>query len=220
MASYKSAVLGVALIALSGCNGTLSRVASDEMLPGYFPVNSIAYLFQASAIQWNQHYAVSVAHIPLLTDVVYRCSTGCDLVFLRHEADGALPIWRSAVVGETVKTVGKSPLLITVKGTGTHKASKARLGRTDDDTVYALNDAPVAQGMSGGPVYGRDGAVLGMTVGIFQAQSSLPSALKNNQRLSAYLPYEIIQREWRLFTERQADALCQPHRTDNLLTKS
>ncbi|EIM17040.1 S1C family serine protease [Pseudomonas chlororaphis] len=220
MANYKFATLGIALIATAGCNGTLSPVSSNEELPGYFPINAVAYLFQGSAVQWNQNYAVSVAHIPLLPDVVHHCSTGCDLVFLRHNADGILPVWRSAIAGEAVETVGNSPLLITIKGTGTHKTPKARLDRKGDSTAYALNDAPVAQGMSGGPVYGKDGAVLGMTVGIFQPHSPLPIALKSSKRLSAYLPYEIVQREWRLFTERQAAALREQNRKTNLLTKS
>lgn len=208
MRLFRTMTTGIAFSLLIGCNGTLRPVSSDEPLPGYFKVSSGApapYLFQGSAVQWNQQYAVSAAHLPLLANVVYRCSTGCDLVFIRHDAEGSVPAWRPATPNEAVKTVGLSPLLVTVKGTGTSKAPGVSLDRAGDNTVYALNDAAVVQGMSGGPVYGADGAVVGMTIGIFLPQSPLLPNLKNSKSLSVYVPYDIIQREWRLFSERQAE---------------
>jgi hypothetical protein len=206
LTTYKRIALATSLAVLTGCNGTLALVNSDEPLPGYFSLSSAGYLFHGSAIQWNQHYAVSVSHIPMLPNVVYHCSTGCDLVFIRRDADGPLPNWRPTIIGERVETVGQSPMLLTVRGTGTSKAPKVRLDRSGDTTAYALNDAPVVQGMSGGPVYGHDGAVVGMTIGIFRPQTPLPGSIKDSKSLSVYVPYEIIQREWRLFTERQAAA--------------
>ncbi|WP_281686873.1 serine protease [Pseudomonas citronellolis] len=220
MANFRTAVFGITLAALAGCNGTLTPVSSDESLPGYFTVNSTAHLFHGSAVQWNQHYAISAGHIPLLSNVVHRCSTGCDLVFIRHEARGTVPAWRPAVVGETLETVGQSPLLVTVKGSGTSKAIQVRLNRKGDDTAYALSDAPVAKGMSGGPVYGKDDAVVGMTIGIFQPNTPLPAALKNSRSLSVYIPYQVIQREWELFMEGQAAASRGPVHTRNPASES
>jgi len=204
MASFRIAVSGFALLALAGCNATLDPVSPKEPLPGYLTVSSgmpVPYLFQGSAIQWNQHYAVSAAHIPMLPDVVHRCSTGCDLVFIRREAEGPVPNWRPTVVGETLEVVGLSPSLVTVRGIGVSKAAKVRLDRAGDTTAYAVNDAPIVKGMSGGPVYGADDAVVGMTIGIFQPQHPRMGARQNDRKLSVYVPYEIIQKEWRFFME-------------------
>lgn len=205
MANYKPAAIGLALAFIGGCSTNLELVSPNDALPGYFPVSSgapVPYLFQGSAVQWNRHYAVSAAHIPLLANVVHRCSSGCDLVFIRRDADGPLPTWRPSVVGEPLETVGQSPLLLLVKGSGTSRAQKVLRNKQSDTTAYAINDAPVVEGMSGGPVYGKDRAVVGMTVGIFQPQVPLPAPLQN-KKLSVYVPYEIVQREWQLFMERQ-----------------
>ena len=149
MASFRTAVSGFALLALAGCNATLDPVSPKESLPGYLTVSSgmpVPYLFQGSAIQWNQHYAVSAAHIPMLPDVVHRCSTGCDLVFIRREAEGPVPNWRPTVVGETLEVVGLSPSLVTVRGIGVSKATTLarfadELGISAEDVV-AFGDMP------------------------------------------------------------------------------
>lgn len=203
MRKYNLTILAILLVALAGCSGALTRKASDDLFPGYFSINSAGYIFRGSAIQWNQHYAVSVSHIPMLLNVVHRCSTGCDLVFIRRESEGPLPSWRPTVIGERVQAVGENVMLMTVQGLGTSKAPMVRLDRPGDSTAYALNDAPVVKGMSGGPVYGHDGAVVGMTIGIFRPQTSLPPSISNSKSLSVYVPYEIIQREWRLYVQRQ-----------------
>jgi len=222
MAAIKIAALGLTLSVLVGCNGIPQPTAPDETFPGYFTVSSgipAPYMFQGSAVQWNRQYAVSAAHIPLLSDVVHRCSTGCDLVFIRRDADGSVPTWRPTIVGEKLQTVGLSPFLVTVKGSGTSKGPRVSLNREGDNTPYALNDAPVVQGMSGGPVYGADGAVVGMTVGIFLPQAPLLPSLKNSKSLSVYVPYDIIQREWRLFSERQAEVEMKQIDSKNQMVK-
>ncbi|MHC5352369.1 serine protease [Metapseudomonas furukawaii] len=200
-------VLGLVIsVTLSGCTSAVRSVSPDEPLPGYFKVSSsgaAALLYVGSAVQWNQRYAVSAAHIPSLSNVVHRCSTGCDLVFIRRDAEGTPPTWRPAIAGEPLETVGQSPLLITVKGTGTSKTQRVRLNEKGDHTPYALSDAPVVEGMSGGPVYGADDAVVGMTVGIYLPRLPLPPSLANSETLTVYVPYDIIQREWQLFSARQ-----------------
>lgn len=199
--------LGLAtLLVISGCTGMVSSVSHDEHLPGYFKVSSSganALLYIGSAVQWNNHYAVSTAHIPSLSNVVHRCSTGCDLVFIRKDADGPLPRWRPAVVGEALEAVGQTPLLITVKGKGSSKAQRVRLKEKNDRTPYALSDTPVVQGMSGGPIYGSDSAVVGITVGVYKPSLPLPAPLTESKNLTVYVPYEIIQHEWLIFYSRQ-----------------
>ncbi|MGU5817682.1 hypothetical protein ACV1EC_22645 [Aeromonas hydrophila] len=196
-------VIGLLLsMAQFGCSGSLQPVASNEATPGYFRVNSSGtstFLHIGSAVQWNQSYAVSTAHIPSLSDVVHRCSTGCDLVFIRRAADSPPPIWRPAITGEVLETVGQSPLFITVKGTGTSKPQRVHV--KGDNTYYALSDAPVVEGMSGGPIYGVDDAVVGITVGVYHPPLPMPTA--NIDNLTVYVPYEIIQREWKYFSSKR-----------------
>nr|BFD40929.1 hypothetical protein FFPRI1PSEUD_24280 [Pseudomonas sp. FFPRI_1] len=190
--------LAIALSMLNACSTNLELVAPDEPTPGLFSVSSTNFLYVASAVQWNQDYAVSAAHTPRLANVKYRCSTGCDLVFIRRSADGVIPNWRASVVGEPVKTAGINMLMLTVKGIGTNSGTRVRLNHKNDRGVYALCDAPVEAGMSGGAVYGSDNAVVGMTIGIF-----LPfSASQHDQKtMSTYVPYEVIEHEWKLFSQ-------------------
>ncbi|MBB4865792.1 hypothetical protein HNP46_004693 [Pseudomonas nitritireducens] len=195
------------LLALPACSTAVRPVPAEEATPGYFPVSSagaLPSLYFGSAVQWNEHYAVSAAHIPSLANVAHRCSTGCDLVFIRREAQGALPLWRPAVTGESLEAVGQSPFFETVKGVGTSKAQRVRLNGRNDRTAYALADAPVVEGMSGGPIYGRDDAVVGITVGTYT--STLPSPMKSadNEPLTVYVPYDVVLREWQLFARTLA----------------
>lgn len=80
----RSVIVYALSLLLSGCNGLPHPLTNAENYRGYFNVHSsypMPYQAQGSAVQWNQEIAVTVAHIPYIADVVYRCSTGCDLVF-------------------------------------------------------------------------------------------------------------------------------------------
>ncbi|MGN7738582.1 trypsin-like peptidase domain-containing protein [Pseudomonas sp. 22526] len=188
---------------LVGCNGIPRPLCGDDAWRGHFTVNSgfpLPYLFQGSAVQWNQDYAVTVGHIPLLPDVAYHCSSGCDMVFIRHPAEGPVPLWRDSVLGEPVTAVGFSPILMDLKGEGIAKSMRVRLSNSSDPTAYAVHDGPIVQGMSGGPVYGRDGAVLGITVGMLFGGAPAFGDLKSSERLSLYLPYDVIRKEWETYS--------------------
>jgi hypothetical protein len=192
-------------IILSGCNGTLKTVPPDSELPGYIKISSgfpAPSLFHGSGIQWNEEYAVSVSHMPFLSNVVHTCSTGCDLVFIKHKAKELTPNWRKAKTGEPVRTVGTSATYTTLMGEGKSKAVKANLNRKNDNTKYSLTDAPVVKGMSGGPIYTEDNYIIGMTVGIFLPTQSTYSA----RSFSAYVPYETILREWKIFKSRNSSS--------------
>ena len=188
-----------AALANTACTRTVNEVSPEENLPGYLKITSSGaakFLYIGSAIQWNKDYAISAAHIPMLSSVVHHCSTGCDLVFIRHDANGTLPTWRKAIAGEPVKTVGQAPLFRTVQGKGTSKLQRIRIKSRHDRTVYALSDAPIVEGMSGGPVYGEDAAIIGMIVGTYV--SPIPPR-PNSNTLTVYVPYEIIRHEWDIF---------------------
>lgn len=195
-----------AALLLVGCNGIPRPLLGDDGPQGHFRVNSgfpLPYFFQGSAVQWNQEYAVTVRHIPLLAGVVHRCSSGCDMVFIRRPAEGPVPPWRDAVPGEPVSAVGFSPVLVNLRGNGVARGMRIRLDGDADPTAYAVHDGPIVQGMSGGPVYGRDGAVLGITVGMLFGTPPAIGDLRASQRLSLYLPYEVIRKEWDTYLRGQ-----------------
>ena len=109
------------LFVLSGCNGWVSPETDAGLNDRYFTVFSgppLPGMIVASAVQWNADYAVTAAHTPFLLNQAYRCSTGCDLLFIAHKATGALPQWRHFRSGEAVTALGSSTLLIPMSATG------------------------------------------------------------------------------------------------------
>jgi hypothetical protein len=162
----------------------------------------------ASAVQWNEDYAVTTRHTPLIRHVEYSCSTGCDLVFIQHKADGRYPSWRAPRVGEHITAVGASPYMTTVTGQG--KVYPAPFINSDEGSGerYAIHDAPMIKGMSGGPVIGNDGSIVGINVGFFSTtlnDVSFHPGLKGAERISIFIPYSIIQREWELMQVKLND---------------
>lgn len=200
MKLIRTAIFLLASIAIAGCNGIPRPSLLSSPGEGFFRVYSgfpTPYLFAGSAVQWNEDYAVTVAHIPFISGTVYECSTGCDLKFFKHPANGKIPKWRSAVPGERVTAMGASPLMFSVKGQG--RASKLSFKSTDETggERYAIHDAPLVKGMSGGPVYGDDGAVLGINIGFFSKALNPGNAkIASFDRVSLYVRYQTIEREW------------------------
>ncbi|NBA98624.1 serine protease [Pseudomonas sp. R5(2019)] len=172
--------------------------ASDS----WFPVHSgfpLPYVFLASAVQWNEDYAVTAGHIPFITYVQHACSTGCDLVFFKHKARGRIPNWRAPKPGESITAAGSSPYLASAVGRG--RVYSTPFFNTNDNSGdrYAIHDAPLIKGMSGGPVIAADGSVLGINIGyhnITAEEQSKHPGIKDAQRISVFLPYAVIQREW------------------------
>ncbi|MCY1405677.1 hypothetical protein D9M71_209220 [compost metagenome] len=166
------------------------------------------YLYMASAVQWNEDYAVTTRHTPLMRNVKYSCSTGCDLVFIQHKANGRYPSWRAPRVGEQITAAGASPYLATATGKG--KVYSAPFINTDENSgdLYGIHDAPLTKGMSGGPVIASDGSIVGINIGFYSTtlnDVSFHPGVKGAERISIFIPYEIIRREWGLLQAKLDD---------------
>ena len=195
----------------AGCNGIVKPDFSGPTNDSYFSVHSgfpVPYLYMASAVQWNEDYAVTTRHTPFIPNVKYSCSTGCDLVFIQHKANGHYPSWRAPRVGESITAVGVSPYLMTTAGKG--KVYQTPFINTDEHSgdLYAIHDAPLVKGMSGGPVLASDGCIVGINIGFYSTTLNDVSdhpGVKGAERLSIFIPYSIIQREWGMLQAKLND---------------
>lgn len=212
---------GLALAAVSaglaGCNGFTPPLLPGNDLAGRSLVVSglpAPGFFIGSAVQWNEEYAVTAAHTPFVTNVVHRCSSGCDVVFVKRKASGRIPQWRAAVPGEEVTSAGHSPFLLSVYGKGIASDTRMLVRNADVPFPLSVHSAAIVKGMSGGPLYGSDGKVLGINIGLNigriqtlgQPTELSPSRLP---RVSYYIPYHEIEKEWRVFQDIQAGAQVQ-----------
>ena len=110
----KMLLLSFLAVSLSGCNGYVQPIGSSGA--SSFRDHSLVHsgmplpaFFMGTATQWNEDYAVTARHIPLVKKVVYRCEDGCDLVFIKRKAKGKTPEWREPVPGKKVyRTRGES----------------------------------------------------------------------------------------------------------------
>lgn len=200
---------------IAGCNGTIQLTTASDA-KGYEPVFSgfpLPLFFVASSVQWNEDYAVSAKHTPFLRNIAYTCSTGCDLVFIKRKADNNIPEWRHSVPYEKLIAYGTSPLYIPAKTEGTSMATKLQkdveVNNTKSIELYKLNNMASMMGMSGGPIYGEDGKVVGITLGFViktlmsdKKLAQTPELIKPSS-ISFMMQTEIIEREWQIFQEQE-----------------
>jgi len=207
---------------LTGCNGWVSPETDSQLTSRYFQVLSgppLRGVMVASAVQWNADYAVTAAHTPFLLNQAYHCSTGCDLLFITHKAQGKLPVWRDFRPGEPVTALGSNTLMIPVSSQGRVWPVPFIDADSTSGEHYGVHDAAIAKGMSGGPLLASDGAVLGINIG-YQAGFTPPAnrpELAGLSRLSVFVPYSVIQREWLLF---QAQVKRKALQNDSLQAKN
>ena len=187
---------------LSGCNGMPTAYVSDPVYDQAFVVTSgapLPMMLMATAIQWNEEYAVTAKHTPFLRNVVHE-GLG-DVVFFKHKAN-KVPQWRQFVPGESVTAVGFNSLMMPVQGKGHTLASLVRLSGTPGSVFYSVHDGPITKGMSGGPVFADDGNVVGMNVAYIakdQIDARTRPDLADKQRISVFMSYSEIDKEWRRF---------------------
>jgi len=192
--------------ALGGCNGVPKTFISNPVYDQAFIVTSGApmpMMIMATAVQWNDDYAVTAKHTPFLKNVVHE-GRG-DLVFFRHRADYA-PQWRQHVPGESVTAVGFNSLYLPVEGAENTTSALVRLG-VGDNVFYSIHDGATMKGMSGGPVFAGDGKVVGMTVAFIpkgEIDSLKRPDLAKLQRVSVFMPYSEIDRDWRRYQQKLA----------------
>lgn len=210
--SYKKIILISTCFILSACNGFVT-IADSNNAKGYEPIYSgfpFPYIFTASSVQWNDEYAVSAQHTPFLSDVAYRCSTGCDLVFIKRKNKGLLPKWGHSFNNEKITFFGNTPMYLTAKSEG--QVLKTRFIQECESKkhnkvreFYKLTTNSSLKGMSGGPAYGEKGEVVGIILGFINKPSSPASHFKLSPELtkidhiSYILQTEIIEREWNIF---------------------
>lgn len=191
-----------AVTLLSGCNGVPRSFVSDPVYSQAFVVTSgapLPMMLMASAIQWNEEYAVTAKHTPFLTGIAHE-GLG-DVVFIKHKAAQA-PLWRQYVAGETVTAVGFNSMMMPVKGTGHTLPSLVRLKGTPGSVFYSVHDGPTVKGMSGGPVFADDGKVVGINIA-FIAKSEINDLnrpdLAGSERISVFMSFNEIDKEWRRY---------------------
>lgn len=192
-------LLVAASMLLSGCNGMPVAFVQDPVLDQAFIVHSgapLPYVLMGSAVQWNEDYAVTVKHIPYLPGAVFKGQA--DVQFFRHKAN-SVPAWRGYQPGEALTSVGFNSLYMSVKGTGQALPAMVRLDVKEGNVLYGTHNGALAKGMSGGPVFSADGKVVGINVAFLTRDDV--SRLKRKDlldqpRVSIFLPYAEINREW------------------------
>jgi hypothetical protein len=190
-----------ACVLLSGCNGVPTAFLKDPLYNQAFVVHSggpLPLLLMGSAVQWNADYAVTVKHVPYLPGSAHQ-GRG-DVQFFRHKADHA-PLWRQYIPGETLTAVGYNSLYVPIAGTGLALPAMVRLSATDQ-VLYGTHNGPTAKGMSGGPVFAADGDAVGINVAYLtkgDLQGLRRPDLATQPRVSIFMPYSEISREWKRF---------------------
>ena len=92
--------------------------------------------------------------------------------------------------------------MMTTTGKGKVYQTPFRNIKEDSGDLYGIHDAPVIKGMSGGPVIGSDGSIVGINEGYYAVTPHdvpIQSDLRGAERVSIFVPYSLIAREWRKF---------------------
>lgn len=152
----------------------------------------------ASAIQWNEEYIVTAKHVPFVRGE-YKCIS-CDVQFVkRKHLAGSLPVWRERKAYEKLTAIGNvSGRTYIVSGNDINIERRDQLNTGSGVIASTVQAVP---GMSGGPMIGSDGAVVGMTVSsLFPAgQNDVMKKFAKGGNITFYVPYAEIQRQWLMF---------------------
>lgn len=162
-------------------------------------------MFQGTATQWNDEYAVTAAHIPFVRKVVHRCQTKCDLVFIKRKAKHGTPRWREAVPGEKVYSSGYNLMMMNMSGEGEYSSTTFTSKNKKYKEPLAVHSAGAVKGMSGGALYAADGSIVGITVAKLYDVEFFGPPSKHSAHdypiLRGAIPYSMVKREWDAFVK-------------------
>ena len=194
----------VASISLVGCATEPSKYVEFENTTK-FAKNGNIYTKKdiASGIRWNNEYVVTAKHVTFAKDIVYKSYGELDLQFVKKSATNVvLPQWRERQAGEAVSIIGVSQSGKTQIATG----KDLDVYTEEGNSINYITTAVTVGGQSGGPVFGHDGKVIGMLVGITNgkdASGKKTKALTNKgEEFSLYIPYSVIESEWNKFQKK------------------
>lgn len=158
-----------------------------------------------SFVQWTDSVAVTADHVRV--DVKAAGIACADVKFFAHK--GAAPKWDTAKVGEKVVASGSTvsnARIVSRQSAGA--VLETSLLVCDGGAQLFTFDAPVTEGMSGGPVYRvSDGAVVGITRGYLTEKAEVEG--------SVMVPYHTIKAAWDFLNAQGQLAQLLP--SDNLL---
>lgn len=143
-------------------------------------------------IQWNSEYAVTVKHVKKLNTTVYT-SEDFNLQFFKHTSL-KVPTWNHFITND--------PVIVSGYANGEYRVLKGNdMGVTLQQgqyptPAYRAVDVTIVHGMSGGPVHNINGEVIGMVVEPLLEKLAYGD---KDYNVSIYLPYDLINREWKKY---------------------
>lgn len=152
----------------------------------------------ASYVQWNHEYAVTVAHFKMDNSSVYT-SDIYDVQFIKMPSKN-IAQWANYKIDEHVTMKGFSYASYHQEYSGTiTDHTNLHMGQRVYPLVN-LNKHHIEQGMSGGPIVNSSNQVLGINVGYTQD----PVLINGKKEIhSLFLPYKYIKEEWDKFQSQK-----------------
>ena len=163
------------------------------------PISGVGYLASrvgvgeyATYVQFNEEYAVTVAHYKPILDQEY-ISPQLDIKFFKHKADNGIRVWTDYKRGEPIKMAGFVEELSEFKIVDGYLTNETII--INNSPNYGLIEGKITLGMSGGPVLNIQGNIIGINIGVSKEKMSLHfgSAPKY---YSLFLPTKSIQQEF------------------------
>lgn len=157
-----------------------------------------------SGVQWNEDYVVTTKAVNFVNGSSQLCIKDCEIQFIKRKATAPVPDWRSHVANERITFVGIESEARFRAEFGMDLNVKTYT-ETNTSTLLNVADNQIVNSMSGGPAYGLDGKVVGILKGYTETANLRNSTNRNlsarGERLSVYLSYEDVQKEWVKFQQ-------------------
>lgn len=178
--SLSLALCACTAMPISGVGSLASRVGVGEY---------------ASYVQFNEEYAVTVAHYKTVLDQEY-VSPQLDIKFFKHKADNGIRTWADYKKGEPIKMAGFVEELSEFKIVDGHLTNETII--INNNPSYGLIEGKITPGMSGGPVLNAQGNIIGINIGVSKGKIALHLGYPLKY-YSIFLPSRVIQKEFEEF---------------------